>query len=110
MYVGRDFDPVNATESETFSLDFVNDLDTGETISSASVTLTVFQGTDMNPSSHLAGSPVISGTKVSQRIGGPAAPGGNLTAGVTYILAFTVSTSLTNARTLYSRIPCLAIN
>lgn len=110
-YVGRDFDPANPTESEVYSLDFVNELDPGEVINSvSSVTMTVFQGTDANPTSHLAGGPAINGTIVSQRVGGPSAPGGNLIAGVTYTIAYTVSTSFTNLITLYSRIACRAIN
>jgi hypothetical protein len=110
-YVGRDFDPAHPTESEVFSLDFVNVLQSGETIKSvSSVSLTVFQGTDVDPASHLSGSPNIFGTIVSQRIGGAGAPGGGLIVGVTYTIAYTVFTSLRNIITLYSRIPCRAIN
>jgi hypothetical protein len=65
MYVGRDFDPANPTESEVFSLDFVNTLQLGETINSVtSIDLTVFQGVDANPNSHLTGNPIVSGTVV----------------------------------------------
>jgi hypothetical protein len=112
MYVGRDFDPTNPTESEVYSMDFGNTLQTGESINVASITMAVFQGVDSNPSSHLSGSPVISpsGTVVSQRIGGSAAPDGNLLAGVTYTISYTVTTNLTDAITLYSRIPCRAID
>jgi hypothetical protein len=111
MYVGRDFDPANPTEGEVYSMDFGNTLQSGESINVASITMTVFQGVDSNPS-HLSGSPVISpsGTVVSQRIGGSAAPGGSLLAGVTYTISYTVTTNLTDAITLYSRIPCRAIN
>jgi hypothetical protein len=100
-YVGRDFDPANPTESEVFSLDFVNTLQSGETINSATIALTEFQGMDPNPNSHLAGNPHISGTVVSQRVGG-------LVAGVTYSFSITVNTSppLSNVITLFSRIPC----
>ncbi len=100
MYVGRDFDPANPTEDEIYSLDFVNELSTGETLTSVySVTFTVFQGTDADPSSHLSGSASIVGTVVSQRVA-------YLTSGVTYTLAFTVLTSLNNYITLFSRIAC----
>jgi beta-glucosidase-like glycosyl hydrolase len=70
MYVGRDFDVANPTESEVYSLDFRNGLQSGESIAVASTTMTVFQAVDPNPSSHLSGSPAISlsGTVVSQRI------------------------------------------
>ncbi len=103
MYVGRDFDPANTTESEIFSIDFTNELSTGETILSvSSTTLTVFQGTDADPSSHLSGSSSVSGAIVSQRVA-------NLTTGVTYTLAFTVLTTLSNTITLFSRIACLPV-
>ncbi len=103
MYVGRDFDPANSTESEVYSLDFVNDLASGETLSSvSSVGLTVFQGTDASPSSHLSGSSSISGTVVSQRLA-------TLTSGVTYTLSFNVLTSQSNTITLFSRVACLPV-
>lgn len=110
MYVGRDFDPANPTESEVYSLDFVNELSTGETISLVtSVTMTVFRGTDPNPGGHLSGAPSVLGTVVSQRVGGALAPGGNLLSDVTYTIAFTITTSLSNVLTLFSRIPCRPI-
>jgi hypothetical protein len=100
----------NPNESEVYSLDFVNELGTGETVSSVSaVALTVFQGTDANPGGHLSGAASILGSVVSQRIGGGGAPAGGLLAGVTYTLSFTVLTSLSNTVTLYSRIPCRVI-
>jgi hypothetical protein len=102
MYVGRDFDPANPTESEVFSLDFVYTLQSGETINSVtSIDLTVFQGMDANPNSHLTGNPIVSGKVVSQRVGG-------LVAGVTYTFSITVNTSppLSNVITLFSRIAC----
>ncbi len=100
MYVGRDFDPANATENEVYSLDFVNELGTGETLLSVSaVSFTVFQGTDANPDSHLSGNPSVTGSVVSQRLT-------TLTSGVTYTLAFTVLTSLSNTITLFSRVAC----
>ncbi len=103
MYVGRDFDPANTTESEVYSLDFTNELGSGETLMSVTATaLTVLQGTDADPSSHLSGSSSISGSIVSQRVA-------NLTVGVTYTLAFTALTSASNYITLYSRIACLSV-
>jgi hypothetical protein len=107
MYVGRDFDPANPTESKVYSLDFVNRLGTGETISSVTaVTLTVFQGVDSNPGAHLSCSASVRGTVVSQRLGGGLAPGGNLLSGVTYTISMTVTTSHSNVVTLFSRISC----
>ncbi len=104
MYVGRDFDPANSTESEVYSLDFVNEISTSETLSSVtSTTLTVYQGTDSDPSSHLSGISSITGTVVSQRITG-------LTSGVTYTLAFTVLTNMSNTITLFSRVACRPVS
>jgi hypothetical protein len=98
-YAGRDFDPANPTESEVFSLDFANMLQSGETINSATIALTVVQGMDPKPNSHLAGDLRIFGTVVSQRVGG-------LVAGVTYSFSITVNTSYSNVITLFSRIAC----
>jgi hypothetical protein len=102
QYVGRDFDPANPTESKVYSLDFVYTLQSGETINSVtSIDLTVFQGMDANPNSHLTGNPSVSGMIVSQRVGG-------LVAGVTYAFSVTVNTSppFSNVITLFSRIAC----
>ena len=103
MYVGRDFDVMNATESEVLSIDFVNDLQTGETlVGLPTVTLTVFSGTDATPSARLSGDPGAVGTVAMQRVAQPLA-------GVTYIITFSVVTSLGNTKVLYSRIPVLAV-
>lgn len=103
MYIGRDFDVMNSTESEVFAIDFVNDLQTGETISGLpTVTLTVFSGDDPTPSARLSGDPGVSGTTAMQRVSQPLA-------GVTYIITFSVLTSLGNTKVLYSRIPVLAV-
>jgi hypothetical protein len=109
MYVGRDFDPVNPGESEVFSMDFANELQPGEAINNvSSVNLTVFQGTDASPNSHLSGNPSINGSVVSLRLGGSGAPGGGLIAGVTYTISITVNTSppYSNVIALFSRIAC----
>jgi hypothetical protein len=103
-YVGRNFDPANPTESEVYSLDFASELQSGETVTSVSaVELTVFQGVDDNPGSHLSGDSSVLGSVASQRIGG-------LVAGVTYTLSFTVNTSLGNLITLFSRVACLPVH
>lgn len=77
----------------------VNDLPVGQTVSAATVTLTVYQGTDSNPSSHLYGTPEIQGTMVVQNVG-------NLVAGNIY--SFNVSATSSGGYTyeLYSFIPC----
>ena len=102
MDTGRSWDVANPTESQAYSYDFVNDLNASETINSVTFALTVFDGTDNNPSSHLSGDPGITGTIVTQRVQ-------YLTAGVTYILAATVTTSQSNIITLSAKLPCQAI-
>lgn len=98
MYVGRDWDLMDAGyEDDVFTLDFVNDLNSGETISSVAVALAVMKGTDPNPSSRLVGSASISGTKCSQVIDVRTAPGG-----VYYRLIMTIATNQRIAVALWS--------
>ena len=69
--------------------DFISKLQSSETISSCSVTASVYSGNDSNPSGILNGSATISGTQVWQ----------SLTAGVAgcvYELLFKAVTSLSN--------------
>lgn len=58
--------PVGATQPIVF--DFTDVLSQGETISSATVTLSVYSGTDGSPSGNKSGSVTISGAQVSQKI------------------------------------------
>ena len=102
MYVGRDYDPANPDESEVYGLDFTNDLASGETILTVTSDLTVFDGTDADPTSHLSGSPSVSGATASQRLV-------DLTSGVTYTLSFNVVTTMSNTLTLFSRVACLPV-
>jgi hypothetical protein len=98
MYVGRDWDPIDTGfEDDVFTLDFVNDLNSGETISSVAATIAVVQGTDPTPASRLSGAASFSGSKCSQAVdvrGGPS--------GVQYRLAMTVATNQRVAVTLWS--------
>ena len=66
--------------------DFAQYLAVGETISSASVTATVYSGTDASPSSIISGGATSSGAQVTQTI-----TGGVI--GVTYILTCVITTS-----------------
>lgn len=75
---------VNETRKETF--DFTSRLAIGETISSATVTCTVYSGTDATPSSVISGVATISGTKVTQLV-----TAGVL--GVIYLLTCAATTS-----------------
>ncbi len=99
MYVGRDFDPEDVGENEVFTLDFVNDLASGETITSAVWKCEVKSGSDSQAASRLSGAPSNSGTKSSQRVAG-------LLTGVTYRLTAVVTTSLSNVISLWSHVAC----
>lgn len=107
MYAGRDFDPQEAIESETFGFNLVNDLTSGETISSVSGgawNISVSKGTDSTASSHIIGAASIvipdgatSLIATTQRISG-------LNPGVTYCVQAVVATSLGNTKSLFSHI------
>lgn len=73
-------------ETKNLVFDFLSQIALGETISSASVTATVYSGTDATPSSLISGSASISGSQVTQKV-----TGGVL--GVTYNLTCTAITS-----------------
>lgn len=73
-------------ETQTLTFDFTSRLAVSETISSASVTATVYSGTDGSPQGIVSGTSTISGAVVSQKI-----TGGLL--GVTYSLKCTANTS-----------------
>ena len=81
------------TENEQFTFDFSPVLGSTETISSATCTVTVKEGTDPTPSSIKVGSPSISGTKVTQRISAGLD-------GVIYRLETSATTSLSNVYTI----------
>jgi hypothetical protein len=97
MYVGSDFDPSDTAEDEIYTLDFVNDLVTGETIASASWSCAVITGTDPSPASRVSGSASKSGSQTSQRFNG-------FIPGVSYQLIATVVTSLGNTKKLWSHV------
>ena len=81
------------TENELFTFDYSSILASTETISTATCTVQVKDGTDPNPSDIKVGSPAISGALVVQRIYGGLS-------GVIYRLEMTITTSLTNTYTL----------
>jgi hypothetical protein len=90
-----------------YSLDMNNQLAGGDTIASVTVVLLVLSGIDPNASSCLNGPTVITGNIVSQNVGG-LLPGG-LQAGVTYILAFTVTTASGRVLVNSGNISCVAL-
>lgn len=81
------------TENELFTFDFSPILTAVETISTATCTVQVRDGSDPNPNDIKVGTPAIDGPLVVQRI----YEGIN---GVIYRLEMTVTTSLTNTYTL----------
>jgi hypothetical protein len=89
------------TENEQFTFDYSPVLGTTETISSATCTVTVKEGTDPTPSAIKVGSPVISGSQVAQRISGGLD-------GVIYRLEMTATTSATNVYTIVGDLPVLS--
>lgn len=103
MYCGRDYDPADASDSELYAIDFVNDLPDGDSITGGVIALTVKSGTDPDPSSHLAGGFNVSGTAVVQRIRG-------LVAGNVYRLQIVAATQFGNNISLFSHIPCEAVD
>jgi hypothetical protein len=89
------------TENEQFTFDFSPIMSSTETISSATCTIEVKEGTDPSPSSIKVGSPAISGQQVAQRISGGLD-------GVIYRVEMTATTSLTNVYTIVADLPVLA--
>lgn len=95
-------------ETQPYSIDFANQLATGNSIASTTSSLAAEQGIDRNASSWLVGSPTISGTVVSQVIGG-AMPNG-LQPGVVYRLTFTITTASVRTLSDYGFIPCSPVS
>ena len=62
------FSPKRVDEDWVIGFNFVGRLASGETISTATCTATVFAGTDASPSSIISGSTTTTGTKVTQLI------------------------------------------
>jgi len=58
--------PMDSREADYLTVDYTDMLDTGETLSSSTVTCEVFSGEDATPSSRLSGSPEISSSRVRQ--------------------------------------------
>jgi len=102
MYVGRDFDPSDNGESERYTLDFVNDLQAGDTIVSATWTCEVAAKSaadDVDAASRIAGAAVYLGTKTTQRVSG-------MVPGVTYCLTATIVTTMSDTISLWSHVEC----
>ena len=101
MYAGIDYSVSDVGESEIYGLDFVNDLSTGDSITSVQFTMSVSDNspsTDPNPAGHLDGLPGIVGTVAIIRIDG-------LLPNVKYILQALCGTAKGNRLSLFSHIP-----
>lgn len=99
MYVGSDFQQSDTEEDEVYAFDYVNDLETGETITAAAfeITMATGGGEDPDPQSHAIGDAVIDATICSQRIAG-------LLPGKKYVIRCLATTSLNNVRSLYAHV------
>lgn len=86
------------TENELFAFDFSQVLAATETLSTATCSVIVMNGTDPSPSNIMVGSAAISGDKANQRISGGVSE-------VTYRLIMTVTTSLGNTYTSVGDLP-----
>lgn len=105
MYVGKDFDPIDAGSSERFTFDFANDLQPGDAIGSASwqcEVAAISEGTDPDAASHIDGPAAVFRVSMStQRISG-------LQPGVTYCLTATAQTLAGDVISLWSHVRCRA--
>lgn len=104
MYLGVDYFPFDASESIVLGIDFVNDLASGDTVSSAVITCTVAsdsQVPDASPSSRVTGGPFYpDNTTVTFRFTSPVA-------GCKYLISISVTTT-TGAEIItdYTHLPC----
>ena len=110
MYAGRDYSPAEQVESQIYGFDLVNDLDPGEFLTGATWSLTVVQGVDPTPGSHLISPPVLlipTGstivTATQQRIAG-------LLPDVLYLVRAVCTTSGANTKSLWSHIQGEAVD
>ncbi|WP_294538118.1 hypothetical protein [uncultured Rhodoblastus sp.] len=102
-FAGDFLPPVSPGEALSFSMDFVKQIATGDSLVTVSTTLTVHSGTDALVASRLVGNPAISGTVVSQVLE-------MLAPGVTYNLVFSAVTA--NGATIvnFGRVSCTNID
>jgi hypothetical protein len=105
VHCGVDFPVANPADFGPYTIQFDNDLPTGEFVNGVTVTMTLFDGTDPNPNSHLIGSPQITpnlagvNTWVLQRVGG-------LLAGNIYSINMVATSNQGFTMELYALIPC----
>lgn len=95
------FQPKQVGESANYKFDFISRLAVGETITTQSVTATVWSGTDPDPAAIISGAATASGTIVTQKITGGVA-------GTIYKLVCQVTTSASQTLQLVGYLPTLA--
>jgi len=95
VYFGRDWPPQGPSESRVLGLDFVNDMDQGETLLSSTWDVLVIIGVDANPKI-LQGPSITAVPKDSSLKTGTIQRVGNTKPGVTYRLRAVVITSRGN--------------
>ena len=100
MYCGQDWDPIDANETDIFSMDFRNDVNPGEGIVSASWSIGVSYGNDPVPSMRLVGNPGVLGTITSQTLT-------TAQSGVIYWLAALIVTTTGRRLELWGHVPCV---
>lgn len=96
--------PKPAGSTQNYPFNFISDLAVGETISGATVTATLWSGTDSAPSNLISGAASISGTVVTQALTGGVA--GNIYA---VTCTATTSTSQTLKRSAYLVVSASAV-
>jgi hypothetical protein len=95
-----DFPVCNTADNQPYSIDFIQDVQNGETVTSAVVTLTLFSGTDPNPNGHIQGSYALNNSTIVT------VPIAGLLPNNVYSLNITATTSLNYQVELYALIPC----
>lgn len=99
MYCGQDMPTASPSDDANYTIDFINDVQEGQTVISAAPYLTVISGVDATAGNHLIGGSTIDGKFVIQRIR-------SLNAGVIYAYGAVVVDSTGAQIDLYTRIPC----
>ena len=97
-----DFSACGASETVSRAISFAPALASGETLASASCTITVSSGTDAAPQSRLAAGPTIAGSSVGLLFSGGLA-------GVVYQILIVAATSAGQTLECYALQPVLAL-
>ena len=90
--------PMDSEETDYVPVDFEDQLDTGETISSVTTTCEAIEGTDASASSRLSGSPQTTGSAVRQFLTG-------VLADVVYLVRFKATTSTGRILVIAGKLP-----